>query len=172
MTRWVARNGNELTVSSPGRDGALGFAAGDWVELIDAGRELTGTPGTLVRLADAEGNRLIIDPGTETGTLDFGDFPRSPRVRRWDSDGRPTVAVPSTNNGWIPLELGVEVRWPASATFRTGQWWSVPARTALDDVIWPAPGGNPSQLPPFGAQHRFARLAIATFTRGRLGRGL
>lgn len=166
VTRWVARNGNELTVSSPGRDGALGFAAGDWVELIDAGRELTGTPGTLVRLADAEGNRLIIDPGTETGTLDFGDFPRSPRVRRWDSDGRPTVAVPSTNNGWIPLELGVEVRWPASATFRTGQWWSVPARTALDDVIWPAPGGNPSQLPPFGAQHRFARLAIATFTAG------
>ena len=166
VTRWVGRNGSELTVSSPGRDGALGFAADDWVELIDEGRELSGLPGTLVQLAEAEGNRLVVEPGTATGTLDFADFPRAPRVRRWDSDGRPAVEVPGGNAGWIPLELGVEVRWPATATFRTGQWWSVPARTALDDVIWPAPGGTPSQLPPFGDRHRFARLAVATFEEG------
>lgn len=166
VTRWVGRNGNELTVSSPGRDGALGFAPGDWVELIDEGRELTDTPGTLVRLADAEGNRLVVVPATATGTLDFAQFPKSPRVRRWDSDGPVKVSVSGTNGGWIPLELGVEVKWPGAATFRTGQWWSVPARTALDDVIWPAPGGTPSQLPPFGERHRFARLAVANLNAG------
>jgi hypothetical protein len=166
VTRWTARSGDELTVSSPGRDGALGFAPGDWVELTDEGRELTRTPGTLVRLASAGGDRLVIDPATATGTVDLAAFPSNPRVRRWDSDGPLAVEVPATNDGWIPLELGVEVHWPAAGSFRTGDWWSVPARTALGDVVWPRPGGTPAELPPFGDRHHFARLAIAQLDAG------
>jgi hypothetical protein len=166
VSRWTARSGNNLTVSSPGRDGSLGFAPGDWVELIDEMRELTGVPGTLVRLTDARGDRLVIDAPTATGTVDFAQFPRNPRVRRWDSDGPQKVRVPAQNGGWLPLELGVEVHWPAAGTFRTGQWWSVAARTVLGDVIWPQTGGNPATLTPFGEQHHFARLAVAQLQAG------
>jgi hypothetical protein len=119
-----------------------------------------------VRLSGASGDRLVIDAGTATGSVNLADFPTNPRVRRWDSDGALTVEVPAANDGWIPLELGVEVHFPAAGAFRTGQWWSIPARTLLDDVIWPAPGGVPAVLPPFGDRHFFARLATAQCSGG------
>src|SRR5207302_6842367 len=81
--------------------------------------------------------------------------------------GATKVTVPAANGGWLPLELGVEVHWPASGTFKTGQWWAVPARTVLGDVIWPRPGGVPAALTPFGEQHHFARLAVAQLQAGK-----
>lgn len=165
VTRWTDASGNDLTVSSPGRDGSLGFAPGDWVELIDETHELIGTPGTLVQLHDARGDHLIVDPSTATGSLDRAQFPSNPRVRRWDADGPQTVRVPSSNGGWLPLEFGVEVHF-ASGSFKTGQWWAVPARTVLGDVIWPQSSGTPATQTPFGEQHHFARLAVAQLQAG------
>ena len=151
--RWTARDANNLTVAAQ----PLGFAPNDWVELIDETRELTGQPGTLVQLTDVSGDTLVIDPATATGTVDLAQFPRNPRVRRWDSPG----PVKVTSGGWLALELGVEVQF-SGGTYRTGQWWAVPARTLLGDVIWPAGAA----LPPFGDQHHFARLAVAQRSGG------
>ena len=40
-------SGEEIKVDSNGKDKLLGFASGQWVEIIDDYRELHGIPGTM-----------------------------------------------------------------------------------------------------------------------------
>jgi len=159
---WVAGPdpAGAITVASPGRDSVTGFAPGMWVELTDDRRELLGVPGTLVQLVSVAGNRLTIDPAAGT---DLADYPDRPRVRRWDSDGAQSVAVPVGNGGWLPLEQGVEIRFAPGTTYRTGDYWTIPARTNLAGIVWPADGGNPAAVPRHGVRHRYAKLALVSF---------
>lgn len=164
--RFVGRSGDRLLVSRPGRDAADGFPSGSWAELVDDSHELAGLPGTLVRVVRAEGNALEIDPATATGSLDPADFPDNPRVRRWDTEGALVVEV-GPGDGWLELEDGVQVRFAAGATWRTGDHWMVPARTATGDVEWPSDAvGDPLTLPPHGVAHHHARLAVVTLDGG------
>ena len=118
---------NKLTVSGSGRDKLLGFASGQWVEIIDDRNELLCTPGTLVQLTGVnEGvnkndeNDLIYDPDSVNGQvpLNSKNFPQelNPKVRRWDTDtnsetGNIKVKIIADNNaGYIQLEDGVEVK--------------------------------------------------------------
>ncbi|MER6307675.1 DUF6519 domain-containing protein [Streptomyces sp. NPDC001657] len=153
-----------ITVGGAGRDDALGFTTGMVVELIDDTRELLGEPGTLVRLAEVNGNRLQLSGPAETRPR-IDDYPLRPRVRRWDGpDGETATAGPADGSGWIPLEAGVQVRFAADATYRTGDFWLIPARTHLSDVLWPQnPDGTPKGQPPKGIHHRYAKLATVTF---------
>jgi hypothetical protein len=166
VTPWVDQDGDDLLVGSLGRDKTSSFANGQWVELTDDTRELNGEPGTLVRLLNAEGQILTIDPTTATGSVDRADFPNHPKIRRWDMpDGPITVAIPPGNDGWIPLEDGVEVRFQAG-TFETGDYWLIPARTLSGNVEWPHDASSPpqplAQLPQ-GIQHHYCRLAVLSF---------
>lgn len=161
VATWLARNGNDLTVSSMGRDRAVGFANGDWVELTDDARELQGRPGTMVRLIKAEGQTLTIDPATATDTVDLADFPRHPRVRRWNTTsgtGAQTIETPVTNDGYLELEDGIQVRFEAG-TYATGDYWLIPARTATGGVEWPFTEPQPPQ----GIRHHYCRLGLLTF---------
>jgi hypothetical protein len=160
---WLDADGDQLTVAHPGGEGVLGFAGGDWVELTDDTRELRGRPGTLVRLLKADGDLLVVDEATATGTLDHADFPGTPKVRRWDSPGavavRPDVA--------IELEQGIEVLFPGGGDYRIGDHWLIPARTAVADVEWPRDaGGRPLALPPAGTARAHARLALVRVAGG------
>lgn len=161
-TSWLQRNGNLLTVAGRGRDAITGIRNGQWVELTDDRRVLAGRPGTLVRVLKVEGNTLQVDPATATGTLDLAQFPLRPRVRPWDGDGRTTVTVPAGNDGFVALEDGIEVRFAAGRSYRTGDHWYIPARTA-DGIEWPASGGAPAAQLPHGTRHHFCRLAIVEF---------
>ncbi len=162
VTAWLKKTGDDLTVASLGRDPVLGFAAGGWVELTDGDHELTGQPGTLVRLKDARGQTLTIDPATATGTVDLADFPNGPKVRRWDGDGETVV-----RNVFLPLEDGVEVRF-AAGTYATGDWWLIPARTATADVEWPqSAANNPLPQPARGIRHHVCRLAMVELKAGK-----
>ncbi|HEX6288352.1 MAG TPA: DUF6519 domain-containing protein [Herpetosiphonaceae bacterium] len=159
---WAAKNGDDLTISSAGRDSFLGFATGQWVELTDDNRELLGDPGTLVQLANAIGQTLTIDPATASGTVDFTAFDEHPKVRRWDMPGTTgpiEVSVPAGNGGWIALEDGVEIKFDLSGPFRTGDYWLIPARTATANVEWPF--ADPQ--PPHGVRHHYCRLALINF---------
>lgn len=162
VTQWQKKDQDNLTVASLGRDPVLGFAASQWVELTDDDRELTGQPGTLVRLKDARGQTLTIDPTTATGTVDLADFKHGAKVRRWDSEGEPT-----TQSTWLPLEDGVEVRFEAG-TYATGDWWLIPARTATAGVEWPQDAAkNPLPQPARGIRHHLCRLAIVELKAGK-----
>jgi Family of unknown function (DUF6519) len=162
---WLSQDGNDLTVEAQGRDPHRLFRPNGWVELIDRERELREEPGTLVRLTNVRNNILTIDPATATGPVDFSAFQTLPRVRRWESAG----ALPLNNapdaDGFSPLEYGVQARF-AVGTYRTGDYWMVPARTATGDIEWPRdPTTNDPLLQPrCGVHHRFARLALLSFT--------
>ena len=160
VTRWESQNVDKLTVSSIGRDRVLSFASGQWVELLDDTSDLLARPGTLVQLVKAEGNVLTINPATATGPVDIASFPRNPKVRRWDM---PSLLKP-TNQNWLDLEDGVQVHFIAG-TYKTGDYWLIPARTATADVEWPVdPATNqPATQLPSGIKHHYCRLAVLTF---------
>lgn len=158
VTRWETQVGPEITVASAGRDKELAFAAGQWVELIDDARELRGEPGTLVRISAADGRVLTLDPATADGPTTLASFGANPRVRRWDSNG----TLRPTNNAWFDLEDGVQARVTAG-TYRTGDYWLIPARTVTGDIEWPATGGTPDLQLPHGVEHRYCRLAVMRF---------
>lgn len=175
VTRWLepdaGSGSNQLTVSSIGRDVPLGFAPDQWVELTDDTHDLLGLPGTLVRLTNAEGSYLTFDPATAHGSLHRDHFPTNPQVRRWEmgkdtSDGAMVVEVPSANDGWIGLEDGVEVMFEPGS-YRTGDYWLIPARTVTGDVEWPHDDSGPLPQPAAGIKHHYCRLALIRFTDGR-----
>ena len=165
-SEWLDQNGIDLTVSSLGRDGALGFASGQWVELIDDTRELKGDAGTLVELAKVNGQILTINPTTATDTVHRADFANSPKVRRWDSPGHVGIRVSAREEDWIPIEDGVEVKFLGNS-FNTGDYWLISARTATGDVEWPRDiSQQPLPRVPDGIAHHYCRLALLTFTEG------
>ena len=68
-------------------------------------------PGTLVRVDTVVDNVITIDASTATDTTNLTDFDAATaKVRHWESDGAAGVVIPTTNNGWIPLEEGVEIK--------------------------------------------------------------
>ncbi|HEU4678716.1 MAG TPA: DUF6519 domain-containing protein [Terrimicrobiaceae bacterium] len=161
---WLSQDGNDLTVESQGRDPHRLFRANGWVELIDRERELREEPGTLVRLTNVRDNILTIDPATAPGPVDFSAFGTSPRVRRWESVGALPLNQAPDADGYSPLEFGVQARF-APGTYRTGDYWMVPARTATGDVEWPRDDvtHEPVFQPRQGVHHHFAKLALVSF---------
>ncbi len=155
---WTAQNVglDELTVTSLGRDEVSRFATGQWVELIDDTHELLGQPGTLARVTRAEGEVVTIDLATATGPVNRANFPQNPKVRRWDG-----LLTGVTNANWRDLEDGVQVRFFAG-TYRTADYWQIPARTAPAEVEWPldAATNQPARLLPHGIEHHYCRLAL------------
>jgi hypothetical protein len=67
---------------------------------------------------------------------------------------------------WLNLEDGIQIRFQAGATYRTGDDWLIPARTETGDVIWPGDASNPVALAPHGVKHRYAPLAIIRVADG------
>ncbi len=130
-----------------------------------------------------------IDRGRRTVTLlgspqpDVGNDPsRHPLLRRWDhksgdpAEGGLTLGkdnaaaifdAKATQDVWLDLEDGVQIQFvgPRDATYRTGDYWLIPARVATGDVEWPteaAPNATmqPVALAPDGVNHHYAPLAL------------
>ena len=165
---WLTANATELTLATVGRDSKLGLSSGDWIELCDDQVELSRTPGTLVQIDSVEGTTVLLKPGTATGSTAIADFPFNPRVRRWDHVGTAALKVerPATNDGFLALEDGVEVRFD-DGSYRTGDHWLIPARTLTGDVEWPRDlDGLPIARPSHdGATQRVA-LAVVEWNAG------
>ena len=157
----------KLTVNTTGRDDVLNFAPGHVVELTDDNRELTREPGILVDIDSVEGNVLTVDPRSET--LLLADFPNTPKVRRWDGELRNLTTVGTTDlTSWLDLEDGVQVRL-SEGSYRTGDYWNIPARTIDRSVAWPRTGSEPDQAEPHGVKDHYCRLALLTDEANRGG---
>ncbi|MDY7091985.1 MAG: DUF6519 domain-containing protein [Acidobacteriota bacterium] len=171
VTSWLDTNGQQVTVKSLGRDELLGFAQNDWVEVGDDRDELNGEHGQLLRIAGQPiDNTLPLSaaPGAP------GPADRHPKVRRWDMRGAggalPIVQAPNDDDdSWTALESGIQVDF-APGTYRTGDWWWIPARAFIGeftgDIEWPEEAGAPASLSPAGVQHHYCRLALADFAGG------
>jgi hypothetical protein len=87
----------------------------------------------------------------------------------------------TTEASWLTLEEGVQIQFQPggktpenpSMTYRTGDYWLIPARTVTGDVLWPQETdsltglpsltGHPEKLPPHGVNHHYALLAVVSF---------
>ena len=164
----AGQSGDELTIAPvPGVE----LAKGDWVEVIDDGRELRGESGVLVRLKDVQGAKLTLDPATQdppAPAIKLSDSIGRTKVRRWEvSSAAATTAQSAVGGGptWKALEQRIQVSFEASRSWPSGAWWVVPARVAIGDVVWPLDaGGNPQLVASLGIQHHYARLALVQKT--------
>ncbi len=153
-------NGSVVTVSDLGRDEVLGFAGGQWVELVDDNSEVSGEPGQLALVGgvDSDLREVTLD-------IDASAFAGRPglRLRRWEQSGPGTTAdALQMTDGWLDLEGGIQVQF-SEGTYRTGDYWLIPARTATAEIEWPpfdVPNSSPQPQPPRGVRHHFCKLAV------------
>jgi hypothetical protein len=158
-------SGNVVTVHDLGPDAELGFANGQLVEILDDLNELKGTSSQLLKIDDATtlDIKLNSNPTPLASNADGVDKTRHPKLRRWDRVGALTA------NTWIPLESGIEVQF-SEGTYKTGDYWLIPARTATGEIEWPPfeTPNKPVAQPRRGIQHHYCRLALVTFDGKKL----
>jgi hypothetical protein len=145
---------------------------------------LKGAPGPLVRVTGVDLDDLTVS--FEAGSLAPAVVgSRFTAIRRWDhghrkpaagaaNDGRPVIAkdlaLTLTEGRWLAIEDGISVFFDAAALpdrheYRTGDYWLIPARTAIGDILWPRTADVqrlPLSQPPHGVEHHYAPLAIVT----------
>jgi hypothetical protein len=157
-----------VTVESFGRDPEAVPAAGDWVEIVDD-RDAGEAQPALGLFAVAH-----VDPAARTVTLKTApnfayDAAQHPVLRRWDQPSAPVPVIESAagDDLWIALEDGIAIRFAlretddADAVYRTGDYWTIPARTAEGGLLlWPQHAdGRAALRDPAGIHHRYAPLA-------------
>lgn len=155
--------GDVVMVSEPGKDEVLGFGPGQWVELNDEQRVLHGQPGVLVKLRQVQGKELTVDSWPGGSALTMADFSGLPSVRRWDmpSSASGALEIDALSGDYQDLEGGVQVQF-GGQEFRSGDYWMIPARTVLGDILWPG-NGQPAAREPQGINHHFCPLALVRF---------
>ena len=128
------------------------ISVGDWFEISGAEVEQLGLTGTFARVAAwSESTREAVFDRDVSGRADG----IRPRARAWNQTAGQAVTV---EPNWIALEDGIQVRFGGSG-FRTGDYWTFPARVASASVEWP------SEAPPQGVEHRLCPLALVTWDR-------
>ncbi|HYQ94514.1 MAG TPA: DUF6519 domain-containing protein [Burkholderiales bacterium] len=175
-TPWIRTEGNDLIVAN-----VRGFAAGAWVELSNDTDELLGIPGTLVKLARVESDRLSVDPGSvsDVTALVCPTSRGSTKVRRWDQTENdditldagavPIVEVSAQDPHWIGLEDGVQVQFASGGEYLSGDYWLIPARVATGSIEWPRELNTDGStkdwdpLPPHGVEHHHAPLGFLSW---------
>jgi hypothetical protein len=182
-----------LTLVEGWLDSRLDISIGDVVEISDEDTVLTGAVGSLVRVTNVDFESLTIsfEPGSLTTAV---DVTRRPVLRRWDHghrNGDPAtaqtggperpiiandLALTLTEGGWLTIEDGISVFFEAAAKpekqrYRSGDFWLIPARTAVGDILWlrTETTREPLAQPPHGVNHHYAPLAIVRIDkRGRV----
>ncbi|WP_125612948.1 DUF6519 domain-containing protein [Specibacter cremeus] len=172
----AAANTTTVELLTLGRDENLGLVVGGWVELVDDGYTIRHDAAALLRVHSIEPDSLtVLLEGAPAAGVGVDDTAH-PLLRRWDQgdgagpDG--TVAIVESadpTTGWLDLEDGVQVQFVpgflpgGTNTYRTGDYWLIPARTATGDVDWPGEAAlAPQALPPHGETHDYAPLAAGS----------
>jgi hypothetical protein len=128
---------SEVVVDSVGRDVRSTLKSGDWVELLDDILILQGKPGQFLQVSDVSSqDRRVTHVSNSAFDID------------------PKIAI-----------IRAHFQPPVNS-YRTGDYWLIPARTALQGSIeWPATSDNPSvpiALPPHGIDHHYLPLGVVT----------
>lgn len=191
VTNSVLVAASQLSVLSMGRDQVLGFAPGDWIEILDDDSELAGVHGDLHRIdtIDFAGKTITLDSPVDAtkfpvsgGTTPYQTDPaRHTRIRRWDQSGKvyqsdgTTVVVDlgaAGSSGEIPvtaagiaviLENGVTVSFDVSTAGGSFNSGDYWTFAARTD-------GSLDQLSaaaPRGIHHHYTPLSVVDFATGQ-----
>lgn len=167
VAAWTADPAGGVTVQVDrlGPGGTEGFARGDWIECTNDVLDAAGQPGVLAEIDDLSGASSLVlrdEGGLAAALAEVYEATTHPKIRRWDSAGAVDVAP----GEWVELEDGLTVRFD-DGTLRSGDFWIVPARTAIlpgtrdRQIDWPvASDGEPEALRAHGPQRHVARLAL------------
>jgi hypothetical protein len=182
VTNSAGNSASQLTVQSLGRDQVLGFAPGNWIEILDDATEFGQTQphGELHQIDTIDVAAKTITLATTVGA---GFPPGTPdaglhtRIRRWDQSGKvyeqdgitvwwdidaqgsADIPLPPSGTSLI-LESGITVGFDLSSAtggFITGDFWTFAARTSTGQVE------KLHKATPQGIHHHYARLSIVTF---------
>ena len=157
--------GSVVTLDSLGSDEARGLKEGDWIEIVDDVSELRAEPRPLHAVSTVDPvNRTValsVPSGKELPVFDETTT-TNPLLRRWDQG---SDVIPLQESTWIELENGVQIWFEQGGHYKAGDYWQIPARTAVSDVLWPQETGpdgemRPRALPPRGIVHRIAPLRL------------
>jgi hypothetical protein len=163
---------NQLRLKSLGREAVLQFNIGDWIEITDEWRELSGKDGDpakrhgeirRIKAVHEESRTITLnaDLPQEWSNLDSDEIAeRHLRVRRWDQKGAEgssgVIPVPAQGTP-ATLENGIQIEFSLGDNeggFHSGDYWVFAARTGVGSVE------QLDEAPPRGAHHHFARLSI------------
>lgn len=176
-------DGTWVELASLGGDDKLDLNVGDQVEFVDTAYLSRGEPLPLLRVeeVDLPGRRVRLSgepdpsvgrrpelhpflrrwdhrsgPGHTSGAAGAGHSGRTKQGAAKPRDGALRIA----EGGWLPLEDGVLIYFEPGKTYRSGDFWTVPARTATGDVEWPTDAARrPLLRAPSGIQVHYAPLA-------------
>lgn len=196
LTTDSTSNTTTVYLENLGRDDRFDLAEGDWVEVQDDDSVLLNQPDKLLVVQSIDRTTVSATLAGRTMSTVGADPTKHPLLRRWDQKaGDPAengLTLSSADNAaliaegnWQALENGVQIEFqpaddPNKNTYRTGDYWLIPARTATGNVEWPTvtpkdSQGNPIKdtsgnpvvvpvaLPPRGVLHHYAPLALITF---------
>lgn len=154
-------SGSSLWLDSLGPDANLGFQPNQWVEIYDDSYIFAprpNRPGKLYQIQEIhpESNSITVD--TPVVSIDTS---RNARVRRWDQSGASASAdgMPLSAGSWVDLESGIQVSF-STGDYQSGDYWTIPARTASGQIEWPPCGGDGALWqPPHSTRIYYAPLA-------------
>lgn len=164
--------GASAAVDRLSSDSRFTLEPGHWIEVVDDTSVHLGIPGRLLEVQSVDHDELevgLIHPEGSPPPPGFDEQSTThPLLRRWDQRN---AAIPVEEGTWIDLEDGVQVFFDPGTDntanqphhYRTGDYWTIPARVATGDVEWPQEAGQAAGVPPQGVLHHYAPLAIATF---------
>ena len=141
-------NDRTITIASVPGDLTRGFQIGDTVELIAVETELRERPGLMLTVADLVGDTMTLSAPHGLGAAADGAAAaaRKLRLRRWAEAPR---AIPK-GTAWLALGTdGVRVNFDKNVSYRTGDYWMIPARTATNNIEWPGGAQPPANIPHF-----------------------
>lgn len=163
--------GETVTVLHLGMDSRFALKEDDWVELVDDMSTLHGKTQELYQIKQIDSVNLKVTLDRAPSNAIGQDAKYHPLLRRWDhqeraggpeTDSKGILITEGTGDkGWIALEDGIQVQFQPGATYRPGDYWLIPARTAIGDVLWPLDdNGTPQAVTPHGIMHHYAPLGI------------
>jgi hypothetical protein len=163
-------SGKTVTLEKMSRDEALGFGNNQWMEIVTDWTELGQWPldpqaihprGIMVRASVVDESKPEItlqDPPVPAISV---DRKLHPKLRRWDQDSDDADGIRLDSADPIELEGGIQVSF-SEGTYYPGDYWTIPARTAVSGEIggieWPT-------LPQdrHGTYHHYCQLAVVRF---------
>jgi hypothetical protein len=147
-------SGSTITVNTLGPDANLGYEVGEWVELSDDTYlygDPPNQPGVLYQIQSFGPQPLTVTFASSIAGV--VDPTKNARMRRWDqpSTSGTSAGIPLSNT-FVPLENGIVVSFSQDGNFVSGDYWTIPARTADGQIDWACGETGDPFLPP----HYFA----------------